>query len=172
MTRCQNSCRKHSPSRRPTDDICDQLRRSNRFRVYEEEFQRDRATILGFEVFVAAPLGSEFAMALEKALEPLMEAQKQPYERLVRKCEEIIACEEAALADRRVTPLPPNWKIRKKSDLPAGLANSRTGKIHKEPETEVAPEIEAAEAETEEALEGDLEQIPESEPVADEAPAD
>jgi len=74
---------------RPTDDICDQLRRCNRFRVYEEEFQRDRDTVLGFEVFAAAPLGSEFAIVLE----PLMEAQKQPYERLVRKCEEIIARE-------------------------------------------------------------------------------
>ena len=111
-------------SLRPTHDIYDQLRRCNRFRVYEKEFQTDPDTILGFEVFAAATLGSEFAITLEKALEPLMEAQKQPYERLLRKCEEIIAREEAALADRKVTPLPPNWKIRKKSDLPAGLARA------------------------------------------------
>ena len=42
----------------------------------------------------------------------------------MRKCEEIIAREEAALAGRQITPLPPNWKIRKKSDLPAGLARA------------------------------------------------
>ena len=109
---------------RPTEDIQDRLRRCNRFRVYEKEFQADPDTILGFDVFAAAPLASEFAIALEMALEPLMEAQKQRYERLVRKCEEIIARDEAKLADRQVTPLPPDWKIRKKSDLPAGVARA------------------------------------------------
>ncbi len=109
---------------RPVEDIQDRLRRCHRFRVYEKEFQADRETILGFEVFAAAPLGSEFAIVLERALEPLMEAQKQRYEKLVRKCEEIIAREEAALADRQVTPLPSDWKIRKKSDLPAGKARA------------------------------------------------
>ena len=61
---------------------------------------------------------------MELALEPLYEAQKQSYKRLVRKCKKIIAHHEADLADRRTTPLPPNWKIKKKSDLPAGKARA------------------------------------------------
>ena len=109
---------------RPAADIQDRLLRCLRFRVYEEEFQGDRDTIIGFEVFAEAPLGSESAKALELALEPLIEAQKQRYERLVRKCEDIIASCEADLADRQATPLPANWKIRKKSDLPAGKARA------------------------------------------------
>ena len=107
---------------RSADDIRDRLLRCIRFRVYEEEFQGDRDTIIGFEVFAEAPLGSESAKALEMALEPLYEAQKQSYRRLVRKCEEIIARHQADLADQQATPLPANWKIRKKSDLPAGKA--------------------------------------------------
>ena len=109
---------------RSVPDIQDRLLRCLRFRVYEKEFQRDRDTIIGFEVFAAAPLGSESAKALELALEPLLQAQKQRYERLVRKCEDIIARHKADLADRKVTPLPANWKIRKKSDLPAGKARA------------------------------------------------
>ena len=109
---------------RSVADVEDRLRRCNRFRVYEEEFEGDPDTIIGFEVFAEAPLGSESAKALELALEPLYEAQKQRYERLVRKCEEIIARCEADLADRQATPLPANWKIRKKSDLPAGKARA------------------------------------------------
>ena len=107
---------------RSADDIRDRLLRCIRFRVYEEEFQGDRDTIIGFEVFAEAPLGSESAKALEMALKPLYEAQKQSYRRLVHKCEEIIARHEADLADQQATPLPTNWKIRKKSDLPAGKA--------------------------------------------------
>ena len=109
---------------RSVDDIQDRLLRCLRFRVYEEKFQGDRNTIIGFEVFAAAPLGSESAKALELALEPLIEAQKLRYERLVRKCEDIIARRAADLADRQATPLPANWKIRKKSDLPAGKARA------------------------------------------------
>ena len=109
---------------RSVADIQDRLLRCLRFRVYEEEFEGDPDTIIGFEVFAEAPLGSESAKALELALEPLYEAQKQRYERLVRKCEEIIARCEADLADRQATPLPANWKIRKKSDLPAGKARA------------------------------------------------
>ena len=109
---------------RSADDIQDRLLRCIRFRVYEEEFQGDRNTIICFEVFAEAPLGSESARALEMALEPLYEAQKQPYRRLVCKCEEIIARHEADLADLQATPLPPDWKIRKKSDLPAGKARA------------------------------------------------
>ncbi len=109
---------------RSADDIKDQLLRCIRFRVYEEEFQSDPDTIIGFEVFAEAPLGSESAKALELALEPLIDRQKQRYERLARKCEEIIARCEADLADLQTTPLPPDWKIRKKSDLPAGKAHA------------------------------------------------
>jgi len=109
---------------RSVPDIHARLLRILRFRVYEEEFQRDPDTIIGFEVFAAAPLGSESAKALELALEPLLQAQKQRYERLVRQCEDIIARHKADLADRKVTPLPENWKIRKKSDLPAGKARA------------------------------------------------
>ena len=109
---------------RSADDIQDRLLRCIRFRVYEEEFQGDRDTIIGFEVFAEAPLGSESAKALEMALEPLIEAQKQSYKRLMRKCEKIIARHAADLADRQATPLPPNWKIKKKSDLPAGKAHA------------------------------------------------
>ena len=109
---------------RPAADIQGRLLRCIRFRVYEEEFQSDPDTIIGFKVFVEAPLGSESAKALERALEPLIERQKQRYERLARKCEETIARCEADLADLRTTPLPPDWKIRKKSDLPAGKAHA------------------------------------------------
>ena len=105
---------------RSVPDIHARLLRILRFCVYEKEFQRDPDTIIGFEVFAAAPLGSESA----KALEPLLQAQKQRYERLVRQCEDIIARHKADLADRKVTPLPANWKIRKKSDLPAGKARA------------------------------------------------
>ena len=109
---------------RSAEDIQDRLLRCIRFRVYEEEFLGDPDTIIGFEVFAEAPLGSESAKALKMALEPLYEAQKQSYKRLARKCEEIIARHQADLADRQATPLPPNWKIRKKSDLPAGKAHA------------------------------------------------
>ena len=109
---------------RPAEDIQDRLLHCISFRVYEEEFQSDRDTIIGFEVFAEAPLGSESAKALETALEPLLERQKQRYERLARKCEEIITHCEADLADLRTTPLPLDWKIRKKSDLPAGKAHA------------------------------------------------
>ena len=109
---------------RSAQDIHDRLLRRLRFRVYEEEFHGDPNTIIGFEVFAEAPLGSESAKALEMALEPLYEAQKQSYERLVRRCEDIIARHTADLADPQATPLPLNWKIRKKSDLPAGKARA------------------------------------------------
>lgn len=58
------------------DDIQERLLRCIRFRVYEEEFQRDPDTIIGFDVFTESPIGSESAKALELALEPLYEAQK------------------------------------------------------------------------------------------------
>ena len=41
---------------RSANDIQDQLLRCIRFRVYEQEFQGDRDTIIGFEVFAEAPL--------------------------------------------------------------------------------------------------------------------
>lgn len=61
---------------------------------------------------------------MEKALEPLYEAQKERYRRLAQKCEAIIARHQLDLADLQATRLPPNWRIRKKSDLPAGLARA------------------------------------------------
>ena len=82
--------------------------------------------MIGYEVFAEASLGSESAKALESALEPLYEEQKQRYEGLIRSCEETIAIYESELADFHVTPLPPNWKIRKPSDFPAGRARSRS----------------------------------------------
>lgn len=109
---------------RPAADIQHRLLRCLRFRIYEEQFRRDPDTIIGFEVFAAVPLGSESAKALKLALEPLYKAQKQRYERLRRKCEKIIARCAADLTDRQATPLPPDWKIRKKSDLPAGVAHA------------------------------------------------
>lgn len=92
--------------------------------MYEAEFQKSTDTVIDFEVFAEAPLGSESAKALEKALEPLYETQKRRYKQLVLKCEGIIAHHEKELADLQATPLPPNWKIRKKSDLPAGMARA------------------------------------------------
>ena len=105
-------------------EIRQRLLRCLRFRVYEEEFGRDRDTIIGYEVFAEAPLGSESAKALEKALEPLYEAQKERYRRLAQKCEAIIARHQLELTDLQAKALPLNWKIRKKSDLPAGLARA------------------------------------------------
>ena len=57
-------------------------------------------------------------------MEPLYEEQKPRFERLVRSCERIIASYEADLADLQVTPLPPNWKIKKSTDLAAGRARA------------------------------------------------
>ncbi len=109
---------------RSAADIRQRLLRCLRFRVYEEKFQRAPNTIIGYEVFAQAPLESESAKALEEALEPLYKAQKQRYKRPVRDCEDILASYEADLADYQVTPLPPNWKVRKKADLPAGMAHA------------------------------------------------
>lgn len=109
---------------RSAADIRQRLLRCLRFRVYEEEFRRAPDTIIGYEVFAAGPLGSESAKALEETLKPLYDAQNQRYKRLVRKCEDILAGYAADLDDRQVTPLPADWKIRKKGDLPAGMAHA------------------------------------------------
>ena len=109
---------------RSATDIRERLLRCLRFRVYEEEFGRAPDTIIGYEVFAEAPLGSESAKALEKALKPLYKAQKERYRRLAQKCEAIIARYQVDLADLQATALPPKWRIRKKSDLPAGMARA------------------------------------------------
>ena len=109
---------------RSLDDIRDRLLKAIRYRVHEEAFRQHPDIVIGYEVFAEAPLGSESAKALESALEPLYEEQEQRYEGLKRSCEESIAIYEAELADFHATPLPPNWKIKKPSQFPAGRARA------------------------------------------------
>ena len=90
-------------------------------RVHESTFHKHRDTLIAFNVFAEALLGSSLAKALESALEPLYTKQKKRFESLLYVCEQKIAAYQADLEDLHATSLP-DWTIDKPSEFPALLA--------------------------------------------------
>ena len=106
---------------RPLDDIKRRLAHDIHLRVYEEQFAEHPDILIGFEVLDEALTGSDFPKMLKSALEPLYREQKPRFDRLIYKCEGIIAGYLADLDDLYTTPLP-GWPLNKPSELSALLA--------------------------------------------------
>ena len=106
---------------RSEEDIKRRIAHAVRYRVYESTFHKHRDTLIDFKVFNQAKLGSELAITLESALEPLYQEQKERFESLKHVCEQKIAAYQADMDDLSATPLP-DWTIDKPSELPALLA--------------------------------------------------
>ena len=109
---------------RSLSDIRDRLALGIRYRVYEKQFHRQLDTLIGSDVFAEAPLGSEYAKALQFSLGSLYLEQRQRYERLARACEDTIADCEADLHNYHATPLPLDCKIKQPADFLAMLARA------------------------------------------------
>ena len=108
---------------RSLEDIKRRLLHDIRLRVYEEKFPKHPDILIGFEVFDEALQGSSLAITLKSALEPLYREQKQRFDRLINRCEGLIAGYLADLDDLSATPLP-DWSIDNATDLPAMLAHA------------------------------------------------
>ena len=106
---------------RSHEDIRRRLAHSIRYRVYEKKFSQHRDILIEFKVFAEALQGSEFAITLESALEPLYKKQKQRYESQKQACEQEIAGYEVDLDNLSSTPLP-DWPIEQPCEFPALLA--------------------------------------------------
>ena len=76
---------------RSEEDIKRRIVHAVRYRVYESTFHKHRDTLIDFKVFNQAKLGSELAITLESALEPLYQEQKERFESLKHVCEQKIA---------------------------------------------------------------------------------